>query len=117
MARLRAGFLVSPSILIYGTGGLAFANLEYGIKDACNTGVCGEGLIKGSTNVDLGWTIGGGVEYAIADSWSVKSEDLYTQFSGEDFDTTSQDVKKVKSSWKADHTSFNILRVGINYRL
>jgi outer membrane immunogenic protein len=114
-ARLRAGFLVSPSILIYGTGGLAFANLEYGVNDACNTGSCGGGLTKGSTNVDLGWTVGGGIEYAIVDNWSVKAEYLYAQFPSEDFDTTS--AKGEKSPWKADDTSFNVLRVGINYRL
>lgn len=115
-ARLRAGFLLNPSILVYATGGLAFANLEYKVEDDCNTGGCGEALTKGSTNVDLGWTVGGGIEYAIADNWSMKAEYLYAQFSGEDFDTT-EVGSSYKSGWKADDTSFNIIRVGVNYRL
>jgi outer membrane immunogenic protein len=61
-------------LLIYVTGGLAWANQEYFLRQVGG---------PGSTSVsitDLGWTLGVGGEYAINPAWSVFVEYRYTDF-------------------------------------
>ncbi|MGB8277442.1 MAG: outer membrane protein [Methylovirgula sp.] len=60
--------------LIYGTGGVAFAsenltatNQNNGASDSFNNGL-------------VGWTVGGGVEYAVTNNWSVRVEYRYTDY-------------------------------------
>lgn len=75
-ARGRLGYAWGPA-LAYATGG--YAATEVGV----NASVTAPGLATGSftqkTSID-GWTVGGGLEYAIAGGWSVKGEYLYTKF-------------------------------------
>ena len=58
--------------LIYATGGAAFA----GIKNSYT-------LFGAPTSINatrVGWTVGGGVEYAIDNNWSVRAEYRYTDY-------------------------------------
>jgi outer membrane immunogenic protein len=66
--RVRAGFAVNRA-LIYATGGVAFTDVK-GWTAALPFG-------GGS---EPGWTGGGGVEFAMTDSWTVKAEYLYAKF-------------------------------------
>jgi outer membrane immunogenic protein len=59
--RGRLGFLLMPSLLVYGTGGFAYGGVEYWDQ----------------TRTRAGWTAGGGLEYLIWQNWSVKVEYLY----------------------------------------
>jgi len=60
--RGRIGVLpLTPSLLIYGTGGFAYAG--------------------GHGGVTTGWTAGGGVEWAFARNWSAKAEYLFADLS------------------------------------
>jgi outer membrane immunogenic protein len=71
-ARLGVAF---DSVLIYGTGGLAWANVDYDLRaDNFTTG--GSGRID-SSKTRVGYTVGGGLEWAIDDSWSLGAEYLY----------------------------------------
>jgi outer membrane immunogenic protein len=81
--RGRLGFLATPSVLVYGTGGLAFGEVRakvahsLGFADSAPTifpTLAGQGRYSG---VEVGWTAGGGVEWAFAPEWSVKAEALY----------------------------------------
>jgi outer membrane immunogenic protein len=102
--------------LFYATGGAAFSDLKYQVVDACNTGGCGGGLTSGSTTQNVGWTAGGGIEYAFNRAWSVKAEYLYVSFAGKSFTTaTSTPPVGAQTPWNADHTNLNIARVGVNY--
>lgn len=60
-------------VLIYGTGGAAFGSIRQSI-DA--PGIFGEGHETGR----VGWTAGGGIEYAIDNNWSVRAEYRYTDY-------------------------------------
>jgi len=70
--RGRLGFTPFCRLLLYGTGGLAYGNVNYSatVERNSNYPVSFE-----ETNV--GWTAGGGVEFAIARHWTVKVEYLY----------------------------------------
>ena len=63
--RGRVGYLIMPTLLIYGTGGFA-----YGQVDAF-----------GFSNTATGWTAGGGAEWMFAPNWSAKVEYLYVDLS------------------------------------
>jgi len=75
--RGRLGYLVTPSLLIYGTGGLAYgqANLSSSVFQAVG------GLVGTSSSAfsdtRVGWTAGGGVEWLFLPKWSAKVEYLY----------------------------------------
>ncbi len=64
-ARGRAGYAFDR-ILFYGTGGAAFGNVQ-------------GGAIGGpfDSGTQIGWTVGGGIEAAIAPNWTAKVEYLY----------------------------------------
>jgi len=68
-------------VLIYGTGGVAFGGFNGSI-----TGPLG-GFDSTSTT-RVGWTAGGGLEYAITNNWSVRAEYRYTQFGSSTFFST-----------------------------
>lgn len=71
--RARAGALVSPNVLLYATGGLAFGGVE-------NTSTvwtpAGFGLRGSSSDTEWGWTAGLGIEALAWESGSVKLEGL-----------------------------------------
>ncbi len=68
--RGRVGYLFTPTLLIYGTAGFA-----YGQVDAF-----------GFNNTRTGWTAGGGVEWMFAPHWSAKVEYLYVDLSSNGHD-------------------------------
>ena len=87
--RGRAGFLATPSFLIYGTGGLAYGgwrnnNNNFIFQDVavcagagtdCSGALLGNGFNNGNSRV--GYTLGGGIEWMFLPNWSVKAEALY----------------------------------------
>ena len=60
--RGRAGYLVMPDLLVYGTGGLAYQVSSPPLNTHRNT---------------VGWTAGGGIEKMLDRNWSIKAEYLY----------------------------------------
>ena len=72
----RIGFLITPALLVYGTGGAAFgaANVNeyaYGSALAASYAPGAGGRIYG------GWAYGGGLEWMFAPNWSAKVEYLH----------------------------------------
>jgi outer membrane immunogenic protein len=76
--RGRGGVLVTPSVLLYVTGGLAYGSVqtEVALSGFTATGIPVTAI--GSRSSDkFGWTVGGGVEAMFAGNWSGKIEYLY----------------------------------------
>ena len=67
------------NLLAYATGGLAVTRLNVGHTFSDNTIIPNSGT-WGSSSTRVGWTIGGGLEYALGNNWSVKAEYLYLNF-------------------------------------
>jgi len=66
-------------VLLYGTGGVAFG----GFNNSFRTSGFLIGFPGGYDSVSttrVGWTAGGGVEYAVTNNWSVRAEYRYTDF-------------------------------------
>ena len=79
--RGKIGYLLQPSILLYGTGGLAYGGvtLKYPQILSDISELTDEGWLSHSaTNkLQVGWTAGGGIEWMFLENWSAKAEYLY----------------------------------------
>lgn len=82
--RGRLGWLVTPTFLIYGTGGLAYGgvnsttNITQFIENVGSSASPNPFFSTGSlNNTQVGWTAGGGVEWLFLPNWSLKVEYLY----------------------------------------
>jgi len=72
--RPRVGFVTGP-LLVYGTGGMAVANLNYQALFTDTFATAHEN--GGAEENQVGWTGGGGAEFKVGPHWSVKGEYLY----------------------------------------
>ena len=83
--RARVGFVATPDnrLMIYATGGVAYGggSSNFSAFDAA-TGAFWSGS-PSSTRV--GWTIGGGVEYAVTNNITIKGEYLYADLGSSNF--------------------------------
>ncbi|MEF3365863.1 outer membrane protein [Methylocystis sp. 9N] len=78
--RGRLGWLFTPTLLIYGTGGLAYGgvNTSASISQFITNPFLGPAFGSGSfSDTRVGWTAGGGVEWMFWPNWSAKVEYLY----------------------------------------
>lgn len=85
-ARARLGF-AADSVLIYATGGLAFASIENSLTDT-DLGVYDPSDSFSDKSLHVGWVAGGGVEAKFADDWSGRVEGLYYDFGSDTNRTT-----------------------------
>ena len=106
--RGRLGVTVTPELLLYGTGGLA-----YGHVDASATWGRDVFAPASVSKTKVGWTAGAGAEWMFAHNWSAKLEYLYVDLGNESAigNFTPVIVAKVGYTW---HTQENIVRAGVN---
>jgi outer membrane immunogenic protein len=74
----RLGYLFAPQVLGYVKGGAAWARLDY--TNFFPSGA----LSETASETRTGWTIGGGLEWMIAQGWSVFGEFNYLDFGTHD---------------------------------
>ena len=92
--RGRLGWAAGP-VLVYGTGGFAFANNR--IND----------VFFGSDRQDhVGYAVGAGLEWMMAPAWSVKAEYLYMDF----------DRERYFGGAFSSGGHISAIRLGLNYR-
>jgi len=80
--RGRLGFTITPTFLVYGTGGLAYGQTESStditqIVESDSFLPNHYNSFGSFSNTRVGWTAGGGIEWLFAPNWSVKAEYLY----------------------------------------
>ena len=68
--RGRLGFTVTPTVLLYGTGGLAYGDIK-------TDGTISDPTTFSTSTIKAGWTAGAGIEARIAGNWTAKLEYLY----------------------------------------
>jgi outer membrane immunogenic protein len=94
--RGRVGYLFTPTLLLYGTAGFAYGNVQ--------------GQFTGYSNTRTGWTAGGGVEWMFMPNWSAKAEYLYTDLS------SGGTQGWFGQTWGYHrHPEYNTVRAGVNY--
>ena len=121
-ARARLGFLASPNLLLYVTGGLAVADVS--VANAFSDNVASGGFpgatgSSSNSTTKAGWVLGIGGEMALDRNWSLKAEYLHV-----DLGSISTTATITHRNWvgysntlntKADITA-EIARVGVNYK-
>jgi outer membrane immunogenic protein len=79
--RGRLGFLVTPTWLVYGTGGLAYggasSNTAIAGGETPNTGTTNIAGAGSFSSTRVGWAAGAGLEWLFAPHWTVKAEWLH----------------------------------------
>jgi outer membrane immunogenic protein len=80
--RGRLGVLITPAMLLYATGGVAAQHIEVGAN--CD-GVVGPWCLAGSksetfSTTEWGWTVGGGLEAALAPNGLLRAEYRYADY-------------------------------------
>ena len=98
--RARVGLLATPRSLLYTTGGLAFGTFKTKGNEP------GSPEVLGGSRV--GWTLGGGLEYALDSNWTSRIEYRYTDWGSKTVDFDGQTAKSELS----DHR----IGVGLSYK-
>jgi outer membrane immunogenic protein len=122
--RARGGF-AWDRWLVFATGGLAIGNFQssssivYGTTGTSPV-FSGAAHLGSSSITRLGLAVGGGLEYAFANNWSLKAEYLYLDFGSWSYAsglTVPAIAIPAGYSWTTNVTAReHIARVGINYR-
>ena len=133
--RGRIGYLWTPTLLVYGTGGFAYgnayANVAQSAVENLTTGTATP--VYQQTNTWLGggrqnqlltgWTAGGGAEWLFMPNWSLKAEALYWDLGRMNVQTASWGVSGNASNvvnnigWGRSSVSYQgvMARAGVNY--
>jgi len=122
--RGRAGFLLDPSLLLYGTGGLAVGEVRFATQATVTQQLFGPGStgtipagvpvtvvspLFSDSQTRVGYAVGVGLEKKFGRNWSAKAEYLYVDFGSATYfgnTATPLDVR----------FRDNIFRVGFNYQ-
>jgi outer membrane immunogenic protein len=138
--RGRIGFLMTPNLMLYGTGGLSYGEIESSgsvvlapkgpsvvavgtpsgffacaATPANPTSICYAGS---NSQMRMGWTAGLGGEWKLDSKWSFKVEYQYVQLKGMSVNLVSPSPPStpgVNTNFVFDDQGFNVVRVGLNY--
>jgi outer membrane immunogenic protein len=118
--RARVGFVATPDnrLMIYATGGVAYGggSSNFSAFDS-TTGSLWSG---NPSSTRVGWTVGGGVEYAVTNNITIKGEYLYADLGSSNFTSVGNAAAAtffpgVYVSGKVDYNA-SIFRAGVNYK-
>jgi outer membrane immunogenic protein len=144
--RGRAGWIATPNLLLFGTGGFAYGRVadsaNYVLNSSAPGGVAAAViavapfgaicLINGATcfsgssfQTRTGWTVGGGAEWMFNQHWSAKIEYQFVDLGTGTVRVTAFSIGlpavlgvTTPASFNAGvRDQFNVIRVGLNYRL
>ena len=108
-------------VMLYATGGLAYGEVKLdGTRTVSGTfGGVPFSIAKaiGHSHVNIGWTVGAGVEGALADHWTWKAEYLYMDLGSlDDLDPPAPPTVTVTGGQTFTHTHYtdNIVRAGVS---
>jgi outer membrane immunogenic protein len=128
--RGRIGPTITPTVLLYATGGLAYGDVRT-TETISGTNIVGpQGTNGGTTSTPfaasfgnsstrVGWTVGAGVEGVISGNWTAKLEYLYMDLgsiSGSFVTPIITPSGAFATLNYSSHITDNILRVGVNYK-
>jgi outer membrane immunogenic protein len=103
-------------MMLYGTAGLAFANVENTFTATLPPGNI-FGAPSGTSSVKFdetrwGWTVGAGAEFAVTSNWTARFEYRYTNLSAYDNPVT----LLASGAVSEQNPDFHTVRIGASYR-
>ena len=120
--RARLGY-AWDRVFLYGTGGAAYGKVKSHGSITVFDGIGNsENLSASKSDTQWGWTVGAGLEYAITDHWTFKTEYLYVDLgkqnlfkSQDEFFNGDDDYIIVGSNIDVE-TKFHTIKAGLNYK-
>jgi len=117
--RLRAGFLPTPNLMLFGTAGLSWGETSESATWTCPTCAPPTATEPSTSNNSHRWGAGlawgGGAEWMFLPNWSLKAEYIRA-----DLGTTTARIRytygaNVSTLTSASHFDDDIVRIGLNY--
>ena len=120
--RARIGFAATPTLLVYATGGLGYGqgNLTGNYYGAWRPALQ---LIDNQSTTLVGYTVGGGFEWAFTPAWSAKAEYLYydlgslTTTGVQYLYKSTAGIAQVSTAQSSSRFDGHLVRVGLNYHV
>ncbi len=133
-ARGRLGYLITPTVLVYGTGGLAYGGVTainsytWVANTSFETSYAPRSFGATYVGTLTGWSAGGGLEWMFTPEWSVKGDYLYCDLGSVSFkdnysstpwvyaanNSTNYGGAVYNASWSRASFSGNVIHAGIN---
>ena len=103
--------------MIYATGGVAYGGGSSNFNFFDSTGGFWSAHPSSSR---VGWTVGGGVEYALTNNWTIRGEYLYADLGSANFTSAGNAIAAAEfpGVYGSGHVSYNasIFRAAVNYK-
>ena len=116
--RARAGWLASQQMLVYVTGGLAYADLETRASATATAGAMGPDTISAKrSDWKAGWTVGGGMEWLLGNKTTFKGEYLYYDLNDTSVTVAGTAFGGSGSATVKNENTGHIVRMGLNVAL
>ena len=100
--RARIGYAFGNT-LVYGTGGLAYANVKSSIFDTLTPAAYSVSKAR------WGYALGAGVEYALNHNWSIKGEYMYYGLGKKTYEYAPLEIARARND-------IHTVKLGLNYR-
>ena len=100
--------------LFYVTGGLAVADSRFSGGTVFNAGL--PSYLGSTSKTQVGWTVGGGVEYAFTNNWTTKLEYLYADLGRSNFVGAGAGAVAGYTIGHSQRLTTQIVRAGLNYK-
>jgi outer membrane immunogenic protein len=115
--RGRLGFTVTPNVLLYATGGGAWARTSYSGLNQFAAG-CPNCVSFAYSNTAGGWVAGAGVEWAATNNWLLRIEYLHYGFQGSTSPVAffAPAFTFPGAQYTFDRFQVDELRVGVSYK-
>jgi outer membrane immunogenic protein len=119
--RARIGFAFDR-VLIYATGGAAFSDVRNNYVDTSGIVTGTPGNSEQDSKTRAGWTVGGGIQYAVTNNWSIRAEYRYSDFgNNKDFAFTptisaGSLFSPTGSVFFTHHVTENQVQAGLSYK-
>ena len=125
--RGRLGFTITPTLLVYGTGGLAYGGVSSSTKIVEQLGFSDTPNPFGTSgrfcDTRFGWTAGAGLEWMFCRRWSIKAEYLYYNLGSEKYNLAPLQqfglngtlLETVSASASTGLFDGHVVRTGLNF--
>jgi outer membrane immunogenic protein len=112
--------------MVYGTGGIALANIQNSLGLNCLVAGCGASgasqkiaTTANSTTHKTGWVVGAGIERMLGENWLVRAEYLHAEFGSISntliLPTANCNGPPCGLSWSRDFR-YDVVRLGVGYK-
>lgn len=117
--RGRVGYLLNPTVMVYGTGGVAYGGVNDTASIVLTTpfpGFSGAAAMA-NNNVQFGWAGGGGVDFAISNNINLRAEYLHMDLGTTGMTGTAVVAKTPVSFTASQAHTYDMARIGASYKL